>query len=126
MAKLILVVDDEPVIVQLLKAGLSKHGYEIETAFDGLQALARVQQKRPDLILLDIMMPNMDGTEVAGRLKEDPVTRHIPIIFLSALWQEDSNDAGEEKPQKNIGFSKPFQMAEVLAKIQALIGPAKD
>ncbi len=125
MAKMILVVDDEPMIVQLIKAGLSKHGFEVETAFDGLQALAKVQQRMPDLIILDIMMPNMDGTEVAGRLKEDPVTRHIPIIFLSALWQEDSNETEEKKPQKNIGFSKPFQLAEVLAKIQALIGPAK-
>jgi CheY-like chemotaxis protein len=109
----------------MLKAGLGKHGYEIETAFDGLQALARVRQRMPNLIVLDIMMPNMDGTEVAGRLKEDPATRHIPIIFLSALWQENSNKTGEAKPQKNIGFAKPFQLAEVLAKIQALIGPAK-
>lgn len=125
MAKVILVVDDEPVIVQVLKTGLSKYGYEIDTAFDGLQALARVQQRKPDLIVLDIMMPHMDGTEVAGRLKEDPATRHIPILFLSALWQDNSNASGETA-HKNIGLAKPFHLADVQAKIQSLIGPAKD
>lgn len=80
----ILVVDDEADTLELLRTLLESEGYAIETAADGESALERVRAGRPDLILLDVMMPEMDGLEVCDRLRFDPATRDVPIIFLTA------------------------------------------
>ncbi len=123
MGKKILVVDDELIIVKMLEKGLSRQGYEVSTANDGVQALHRVRQNRPDLIILDIMMPNMDGTEVAGRLREEEETKAIPIIFLSALWDDQKQEKGVgEQAGLNVGIAKPFQLDQILAKVRELIG----
>jgi CheY-like chemotaxis protein len=80
----ILVVDDEQDTLDLLEALLGREGYAIETTLDGPTALERVKAARPDLIVLDVMMPGMDGLEVADRLRFDPATLDVPIIFLTA------------------------------------------
>ena len=80
----ILVVDDEADTLELLRTLLESEGYAIETAADGESALERVRAGRPDLILLDVMMPEMDGLEVCDRLRFDPATRDVPIFFLTA------------------------------------------
>ena len=84
MAK-ILIVDDELGMVMVIKGFLEKNNYEIVTASDGKEGLAKAQNEKPDLILLDIMMPNMDGGDVIRALKSDSLTRNIPVIFLSAF-----------------------------------------
>ena len=81
----ILIVDDVVSNVLLLKVLLKNLNYQIATANDGLQALSAVETEKPDLILLDVMMPGLNGFEVAEKLKENPETRDIPIIFLTAL-----------------------------------------
>ena len=89
MAARILVVDDEPSIVKLVKTTLEGRGYTVDEAFDGVEALAQAKLHQPDLILLDIMMPRMDGTEVRKRLLADPETKDIPVIHLSAVGDFD-------------------------------------
>jgi phosphoserine phosphatase RsbU/P len=113
----ILIVDDTPINLRLLGQMLVEHGYQVRPVPDGAMALDAVHAKMPDLILLDILMPGMDGYEVCERLKADAQTRDIPIIFISAL------DATEDKVKAfAIGgvdyVTKPFQIEEVLARVQ--------
>jgi len=120
MAKKILVVDDEPDIVKVLVARLKEHGYATIIASDGHQALAQAQENQPDLIILDIMMPGMDGPEAAQRLKEDPKTQDIPIIFLSALQTKSEEQSEGDRVGGNVILSKPFDLDVLLAKIREM------
>src|SRR5947207_10287406 len=88
MAKKILAVDDERHIVRLVQVNLERDGYTVVTAYDGKEALEKVQSERPDLIVLDVMMPYMDGFEVLQNLKKNPETRDIPVIMLTAKAQD--------------------------------------
>jgi CheY-like chemotaxis protein len=81
----VLIVDDKLTNLKVLSAMLRRQGYHIETATDGVAGMRKVESFRPDLILLDIMMPEMDGYTVCEHLKADPVTADIPVIFISAL-----------------------------------------
>ena len=84
MAKKILVADDEPYILMALTDAVEMEGYECVTAVNGQEALQKAREEHPDLIMLDIMMPYMDGYEVCRELKADPTTREIPVIMLTA------------------------------------------
>jgi DNA-binding response OmpR family regulator len=90
----ILVVDDEPDVVQLLSARLSSGGYNVLKAYNGKNALAIAKKESPDLIILDIMMPELDGSKTAAILKEDPATKNIPVIFLTCLFTKDDETRG--------------------------------
>jgi len=95
MKKRILVVDDEPEFTNLLKLSLESHGYyEVQEENDADNVRAAARTFDPDLVLLDIMMPEQDGSEVAAALKADPVTRAVPIIFLTALVSEEDASKG--------------------------------
>jgi sigma-B regulation protein RsbU (phosphoserine phosphatase) len=112
-----LIVDDTPINLRLLGQMLVEHGYQVRPVPDGAMALDAVHAKPPDLILLDILMPGMDGYEVCEQLKGDAQTRDIPIIFISAL------DATEDKVKAfAVGgvdyVTKPFQIEEVLARVE--------
>ena len=85
MSARILVVDDVEANVRLLEAKLSAEYYEVLTATDGVTGLAIAASEQPDIVLLDVMMPGMDGFQVCKRLKDDPVTRHIPVVLVTAL-----------------------------------------
>ncbi len=89
MAYKILVVDDEPPIVRLMEFILARQGHEMLVAVNGEQALEKIRAHKPDLVLLDIMMPRIDGYEVARQVRADPETATLPIIMLSAKAQED-------------------------------------
>lgn len=113
----ILIVDDTPINLRVLAKILSDRGYKVRKALNGEIALTACQTLLPDIILLDIMMPDMDGYEVCQRLKSDPQTQDIPIIFISAL--EDEWD--KVKAFKSGGsdyITKPFQIEEVLARVK--------
>ena len=120
MAKNILIVDDTPDNLRLLGGMLTERGYKVRAAPSGERALATVEKELPDLILLDIMMPQMDGYEVCRRLKEDEHTRHVPVIFISALDQ-----VFDKLTAFSVGgvdyITKPFQLEEVLARIHTHI-----
>lgn len=113
----ILVVDDQPINVQLLKRKLERGGLEVMTANNGLEALEQVKRHKPDLILLDLMMPDMDGIEVCERLQERSDTRSIPVIFVTARTTKESKLEG-----LNVGavdyITKPLDLDETLARVQ--------
>src|SRR5688572_25867358 len=90
----ILVVDDQPINVQLLKRKLEREGIRVTTAYNGLEALNAVKQDKPDLILLDVMMPDMDGIEVCQRLQTNEETRSIPVIFITARTSKEGKLEG--------------------------------
>ena len=116
----ILLVDDEPPIQTLLSYPLQKDGYEVITAADGRQALERFEEITPDLVVLDVMMPKMDGLEVARRLKADPATASIPILLLSAKAQEVDVRAGSATGADDY-LTKPFDPLDLLERVEALI-----
>jgi CheY-like chemotaxis protein len=90
----ILVVDDQPINVQLLKRKLEREGMTVATSYSGREALDLVKADRPDLILLDVMMPEMDGIEVCQRLQADPGTKAIPVIFITARTSKEGKLEG--------------------------------
>jgi DNA-binding response OmpR family regulator len=92
----VLVVDDDRVIQELLRVNLELEGYQVETASDGEEALVRFEEFRPRLVLLDIMMPKLDGWQVARRLKAGEAGRDVPIVMLSARAQDADTDRGGE------------------------------
>ena len=119
----LLVVDDEPDIVELLSASLKYHGYEVATANSGRRAMEEARRFRPDMILLDVMMPELDGFDVLRRLRGEGT--RIPVLFLTA------RDATEDKIKGlTLGgddyVTKPFSLSEVLARIQAVLRRAND
>jgi DNA-binding response OmpR family regulator len=89
MAHTILVVDDDPGVVRVVEINLTQEGYQVRTAADGEEALASIAAARPDLVVMDVMMPRLDGFEALKRLKGDPATAGIPIIMLTARAQDE-------------------------------------
>jgi len=115
MLKKILVVDDEPDAVKMMEMRLSHEGYEVLKAYDGAEAVKIARKERPDLILLDILMPVMDGAETAAKLRELPETKNIPVIFITCLFTKE--DAMQETVRGGTLFvSKPYD-AEELSRI---------
>jgi len=120
----LLVVDDEPDAVLILAKTLSARGYEVTTAESGLQAINLAKAEKPDLILLDILMPDMDGTQVAAALREDPTTRNIPVIFLTCLITKKTQEIGlrYHDAGRYMFMSKPYDLDNLLAEIDRLVG----
>ena len=116
----ILVVDDDPVIQKLLEVNFTIEGYAVEVAGDGAEAVEKARAVSPDLIVLDVMMPRMNGLEAAKVLKGDPATAAIPIIMLSAKAQDIDQEAGREAGV-NFYMTKPFDPLELLDKAAELI-----
>ncbi len=116
----ILIVDDDPQNRKLLEALLKPEGYFILTAGGGEEALAMIAQQQPDLILLDIMMPGMDGLQVASQLKTDPATKNIPIIMVTALDDRNSRLAGLNAGAEEF-LTKPADRAELWVRVRNLL-----
>lgn len=116
----VLVVDDEKDIVELVKYNLEKEGIKVSTASNGFDALNVIHKSAPDLILLDIMMPQLDGLEVCRRLKKDDALRDIPIIFLTAKSEEVDKILGLEMGGDDY-ITKPFSVRELIARVKAVI-----
>ncbi len=107
MAYKILVVDDEPIIVRLMEFILARQGHDLIVAVNGEEALEKIKTHRPDLVLLDIMMPRIDGYEVAQKVRADPQTAELPIIMLSAKAQDEDIRRGVEVGVDEY-ITKPF------------------
>jgi len=116
----ILVVDDIPVNVELQKAYLTSAGYEVVVALDGEEALEKVLSERPDLILLDVMMPKLNGFEVCRILKNHRETQFIPIIMVTALKEVEDKVRGIEAGADDF-ISKPFNKMELMARVKSLL-----
>ena len=115
----VLVVDDDDVIRELITVNLELEGYDVETAFDGQDALDKVKTVKPDVITLDIMMPRLDGWETATRLRDDPETAGIKVVLLSARAQEADVQRGE-RIGVDAYLTKPFDPDELLAVVARL------
>ncbi|HLP26749.1 MAG TPA: response regulator [Acidobacteriota bacterium] len=112
----ILAVDDEPELVELISYSLRKAGHTVATAANGWEALAAIQQQRPDLILLDLMLPDLDGFGVCEILRRDPATATIPIIIVSAWASTDSRHLGLELGALDY-LTKPFSPHELVQRV---------
>jgi CheY-like chemotaxis protein len=113
----ILVVDDQPINVQLLKRKLEREGIQVVAAYSGLEALESVNRDKPDLILLDVMMPDMDGIEVCQRLQSSEETRSIPVIFITARSSKEGKIEGLGVGAVDY-ITKPIDLDETLARVQ--------
>src|SRR5256712_10313162 len=115
----VLVVEDEPDVAELIRYNLVKEGWEVITAGSGADALKRVRDARPDVVLLDIMVPQLNGWEVCRRLKEDPDTRAIPVIMVTGRVEEGDKVLGFELGADDY-VTKPFSPRELIARIRAV------
>jgi two-component system cell cycle response regulator len=119
MTARILVVDDIEANVRLLEAKLTAEYYEVLTAYDGPTALAMAADQHPDIVLLDVMMPGMDGFEVCRRLKDDPLTRHIPVVLITALDGRTDRIAGLEAGADEF-LNKPIDDVMLFSRVRSL------
>ena len=125
MARLtVLVIDDDPVIVNLLRLNFEMEGFRVVTAKDGAEGLDQVHAEHPDVVICDIMMPKLDGFEVATALKGEQATKDLPLILLSAKAQQLDIDRG-----KDIGVddyvTKPFDPMELVDRVNAVLARAR-
>jgi len=111
--KRILIVDDEPSIVRLLKVNLERQGYSIETAENGVQALAKIMAAYPDLLISDVMMPEMDGLELVEHVRRHPALRDLPIVLLTQKSAERDVMNGYARGA-DVYLNKPFNPAELI------------
>jgi DNA-binding response OmpR family regulator len=120
MTKRILAVDDEPRVLMMLRRRLETAGYLVSTAQEGVDALRKVRDEKPDLIVLDLILPGMNGYEICARLKGDAQYRHIPVLVLTARSQEQ--DAAEGKRVGADAYmTKPYDGDRFLAKVNELL-----
>lgn len=116
----VLVCDDDPLLVELMELRLSVKGYQVETAADGVEALEKAGDTRPDLIVLDAMMPRADGFEVLSRLKGDPDLASIPVVMLTARKSERDIVSALDKGADDY-LVKPFIPEELIARLGRLL-----
>ena len=119
MAK-ILIIEDEKDIRQLVIYTLQYAGYQVVAGVNGEEAVALARQERPDLILMDVRMPRMDGYQAAHLIKNDELTQHIPIVFLSAKGQESEVEHGFEVGAEDY-LIKPFNPTELIDRIRSVV-----
>jgi DNA-binding response OmpR family regulator len=116
----ILVVDDSPFILEIIETILKDSGFEVITADDGEKALNKAKSELPDLMVLDLMLPKMNGYEVCKLLKSDEKYSNIPIIMLTARVNEDDEEKGRQAGA-NVYMGKPFELDDLVAKVRELL-----
>jgi two-component system alkaline phosphatase synthesis response regulator PhoP len=117
----VLVVDDEVYILHILDFILGAESYDVVTATNGEQALQKVRDEKPDLVILDIMMPKLDGYETCRMIKNDTDTKHIPVILLTAKGREIDQKLGREVGANDY-ITKPFSPNKLIERVQAILG----
>ncbi|MGE5073982.1 MAG: response regulator transcription factor [Anaerolineae bacterium] len=116
--KRILCIEDEPEMIDLIRLILGRRGYQVSGATGGLAGLQAVRMERPDLVLLDLMMPDMDGWEVYQQMKADDNTRHIPVIVVTAKAQSIDKVLGLHIAKVDDYIAKPFSPQELLSSVE--------
>ncbi|MFP4472784.1 MAG: response regulator transcription factor [Candidatus Omnitrophota bacterium] len=121
MPKKILIIDDDPVLVRCLEEQLTRQGYSVVVAYDGMSGLQKAREELPDLITLDVMMPVLNGYSVCAFLKLDSEMSAIPVLMITARCEEnDDNFQDDVAPQAYL--TKPFKIEDVLQHVSTLIG----
>jgi DNA-binding response OmpR family regulator len=118
----VLVVEDDPTILQLLEVNFEMEGFRVVLATDGAIGVERARDSAPDVIVSDVMMPNMSGVEMVAALKDDPATASIPIILLSAKAQGTDIRAGIDAGADDY-VTKPFEPLDLIDRVNALLAP---
>lgn len=119
--KRILCIEDEPEMIDLIRLILGRRGFEVKGANGGMQGLEMIRKEKPDLILLDLMMPDMDGWEVYQQIKADEKTRDIPVIVVTAKAQSIDKVLGLHIAKVDDYIAKPFQPQELLASVERVL-----
>src|SRR5689334_18953974 len=119
--KCILCVEDEPEMIDLMRLILGRRGFEVKGAAGGIEGLKMIRQEPPDLVLLDLMMPDMDGWEVYQQMKADETTRNIPVIVVTAKAQNIDKVLGLHIAKEDDYITKPFSPAELLASVEKIL-----
>lgn len=122
MAKKILVVDDEESLLQLVSVLLEEEGYEVLTASSGDEALAKLKDSKPDLVLMDMMMPGMSGREVCEKIRSNPSTKDLKIAFLTVAKFSESGKETLTKMNVSDYITKPFENADLLKRVKKIVG----
>lgn len=125
MAKKILVVDDERHIVRLVEVNLARAGYDVAVAYDGVEALEVFAKEKPDMVVLDVMMPRMDGFEVLKKLQADPNSQDVPVIMLTAKAQDADIFRGWSSGVSSY-LTKPFNPRELLTFVERIFQSMED
>ncbi len=120
----VMIVDDEPNFVEVLENKVEKEGYEVTKAYSGEECLERINEAPPDMILLDVMMPGIDGFEVCKRIKDEPKTKGIPVIMLSVKGEEKDVLKGSHMGALDY-FPKPFNFNALVGKIDSILETKK-
>ena len=120
MGKKILVIEDDPATLRLVDYSLRQEGYEIITASNGLEGIRKALAKSPDLVILDVMLPGMDGFEICYRLRSEPVTAKLPILMFSAKAQEIDKDTGIKVGADDY-LTKPSAPADIILHVEKLL-----
>jgi len=119
-AKRVLVVDDDLAVAELLRMALGNEGFDVATAGNGAAGLLAIDTRRPDLVILDVVMPVMDGLETVRQLRDRPETAHLPIIMLTACAAEDV--LGGSTGQVDLYMAKPFDPDALVAAVKRMLG----
>ncbi len=120
MAARILVIDDEPDLLDLVRLALAEGGFEVETCLRGREGLERARKGRPDLLVLDLMLPDVPGTEVLRQIRRDPVLADLPVVMLTARGEEVDRIVGFELGADDY-VTKPFSPRELLLRVRAIL-----
>jgi two-component system alkaline phosphatase synthesis response regulator PhoP len=116
----ILVIDDDPVGLRYVRFTLEKHGYQVMTASNGLEGLRKARTEEPDLVILDIMLPGMDGYEICHRLRAEPATARLPILMFSARSQDKDKAVGQQVGADDY-LTKPAEPSEIIRRVESLL-----
>lgn len=119
--KNILIVDDEKDVLSVLEKGLTAEGYSVITASSGNDAIVLAKSRHPDLIILDVLMPGMDGGEVARKLKDVPETKDIPVIFLTGMFPRRAEDEDFRMVTDYVLFDKPYEILKLINVIENIL-----
>ncbi len=119
--KRILAVDDELEVLRLLKMRLESAGYDVLTAVNGRHAVEIATREKPDLIILDILMPEMDGSQAAAALHENPETKDIPVLFLTCLFTKREEKIGGHEIGPHFFLAKPYEATDLLGEVARII-----
>ena len=125
MSKKILIIEDDPGTTRFLVYTLEQEGYKVLSAEDGLEGLKKARDEHPDLIILDIMLPGMDGYEICHRLRQKPETRTVPVLIVSGRARQDDKNIGLRMGADDY-LSKPVDPQTILAKVETMLAATKE
>lgn len=121
MAKKILIIEDDKFLRELIAQKIVKEGYDISEAIDGEEGIKKIKEEKPDMVLLDLILPGMDGFEVLSKMKEDPFLAQIPVIILSNLGQKDDIEKGLKLGAADYLIKAHFTPGEIIEKIKTIL-----